>query len=170
MRGKILYQAGVLLVGILAILAAIVLLVMNYKSLIFNKLGAKVNGSNLIEIRLFKLDATLSRGNLWLIIIALVVVGLALLFGGTIISKLVEHADRKHLATIKHVTVYRKVNDHVDYDELDDDGFIDVSYGEYVEKKYNPKKRMETTVSSPDERERTEGNKISISGRKLIVG
>ena len=108
--------------------------------------------------------------NLWLIIISLVVVGLALLFGGTIISKIVEHADRKHLATIKHVTVYRKVNDHVDYDDLDDDGFIDVSYGEYVEKKYNPKKRMETTVSSPDERERTEGNKISISGRKLIVG
>ena len=53
---------------------------------------------------------------------------------------------------------------------MDDDGFIDVSYGEYVEKKYNPKKRMETTVSSPDEREGTEGNKISISGRKLIVG
>ena len=170
MRGKILYQAGVLLVGILAILAAIVLLVMNYKSLIFNKLETKANGSNMIQIQLFKLDATLSKSNLWVIIISLIVVGLALLFGGTIISKIVERADRKQLAAVKHVSTYRQVNEKVDYDSLDDDGFIDVSYGEYVEKKYNPKKHTERAVSSSDERERTEGNKISISGRKLIIG
>ena len=169
MWGKIIYQAGILLVGVLAILAAILLFVMNFQSLISDKLGTKVSDGKGIEIRLLAFDTTLSKSNLWLIIIFLMVAGLALLFGGTIISKLVERAGRKQLAEVKHVSSYRKVNEEIDYDNLDDYGFIDVSYGEYVEKKYSPKKRV-ASQSTSDKREIKEESKISVSGRKLIIG
>ena len=142
----------------------------------FNKaledLGIKGNDKNEIKIRYITLDATRNRGYLWMVTILFLFGGLALLFGETFISMIENRANKKMLATAERAnneSAERAPDDNFDF--MDIGSFEKISNNSYLGEDtiMDPNKpEEEERFGTPNRRERTEDNKISISGRNLI--
>ena len=141
-----------------------------YNSALEN-LGIKDNEKSNIKIRYITLDATRNRGYLWLLTIFFFVGGVALLFGGAIISTIKDLINNKRNASINNKNDKMDNNHLNNYDYLEVDSFETKSNNEFLgaDTIMDPEKpKEEERFGTPERRERTEDNKISISGRNLL--